>query len=114
MQCANTYYLDKHLAELDRADRREAAIAANANDLLDGEYDPFEVNNFNEAMAEMTDREMAEVSSLMRDGKHPQASETLASHISGYWRTMAYEKSERLAESCYHCFGRGCRKCEEP
>lgn len=113
--CVATIQLNRYLADLDREDRREAAIESHIEALMDidGDYDPYEVNNFNEALSELTDRELAVVTELIRNQKHEAAAKLLDSHITVYWRNLAKSKAESLAETCRRCFGLGCPRCED-
>lgn len=114
--CANTYYLDRHLAEIDRQDAIDAAIENHIASLIDagGEYDPYEFNNFSEGFGEISDGELAVIAGLMRLGHYEQSARLMDAAIKSYWKNLAKSKAEDLTKNCRYCFGAGCHKCEEP
>ena len=124
--------LNRYLGEIDRAESRESAIDQRTAALmtLDGGYAPHDAANFAEAGGEMVaDAQYAGRLALIIDliGKALAAPtgetgghyEMIGLHLVGflkhYWKKYARNQAEtEIDDSCPHCFGKGCRKCEAP
>ena len=124
--------LNRHLGEIARDERRDEAIERRTAALmtLDGGYAPHDGANFAEALAELVADERYAVRLeliLDRVGKALAAPtgetgghyEMIGLHLVGflkhYWKKYARNQAEtEIDDSCPHCFGKGCRKCEAP
>lgn len=82
-----------------------------------GDYYPFEQSNFREFLANMDDKPSNELAISCILGLPRTIGFELIDHATKYWERLARTESEaRLAEeydSCGHCGGNGCSKCED-
>ncbi len=124
--------LNNYLAKIDREESRDAAIERRTAELMtiDGGYSPAERGNFAEAISELAANERYTNSlALMVDrvGKALNAKDgeadphyqmlglQLVGFLKDYWTRYARNQAEtEIDDSCPHCFGKGCRKCEAP
>ena len=124
--------LNRYLAQIDRAASRSEAINRRTAELMtiDGGYSPAEMGNFAEAISELAANERYTNSlALMVDrvGKALNAKDgeadphyqmlglQLVGFLKDYWTKYARNQAEtEIDDSCPHCFGKGCRKCEAP
>ena len=122
--------LNRYMAHLARDESREAAIERRTAELMarDGGYSPADAGNFGEAMSELVaDSKYAEdlqmilagieqtVSKEATEAQHAFIGQRLAGFLKGYWTKYARNLAEtQIGDSCPHCFGKGCRKCEAP
>ena len=122
--------LNRYLAHLARDESREAAIERRTAELMaqDGGYSPADAGNFGEAMSELVaDPKYAEdlqmilagieqtVSKEATEAQYAFIGQRLAGFLKGYWMKYARNQAEtEIDDSCPHCFGKGCRKCEAP
>lgn len=124
--------LNRYLGRIDRDESRDNAIEQRAASLmtLDGGFSPADIANFAEAIGELVANERYTNSlALMvdrvgkalnaKDGEADPHYQMLGLHLVGflthYWKKYARNQAEtEIDESCPHCFGKGCRKCEAP
>lgn len=125
--CANTYYLNQYLKQLDREARREHAIASVAHGLTEasGDMDPARMENIVEAMSEVFDGANAEILiAAIQDAMVTQSGEKTekAMHkvgilfvgaIRGYWHEQAMKHATRQVDDaeCRKCYDQGCPAC---
>lgn len=124
--CAVTSDLNRYLNSLDEDEARERAIQDQAQDLLDDEYSPSDLQNIMEALGELTEEVIGDVAMNLRNATRSDQADIkklcyqitgqhLHSAVIDYWTKRAKAKAtENVAQSCRNCFGRGCRRCEEP
>lgn len=124
--------LNRYLGRIDRDESRDNAIEQRTAALmtLDGGFSPADIANFAEAIGELVANERYTNSlALMvdrvgkalnaKDGEADPHYQMLGLHLVGflthYWKKYARNQAEtEIDESCPHCFGKGCRKCEAP
>ena len=122
--------LNHYLAQIDRNESREAAIERRTAELMtqDGGYSPTDSGNFIEAVNELAaDQKYAAdlqmilagieqtVGKEATEAQYAYIGQRLAGFLKGYWTKYASNRAEtEIDDSCPHCFGKGCRKCEAP
>lgn len=124
--------LNRYLAQIDRAASRSEAINRRTAELMtiDGGYSPAEMGNFAEAISELAANErytnslalMVDRVSKALNAKEGEADPhyqmlglQLVGFLKDYWTRYARNQAEtEIDDSCPHCFGKGCRKCEAP
>lgn len=124
--------LNSYLGRIDREESRDNAIEQRTAALMtiDGGFSPAEIANFSEAIGELVADErytnslalMADRVSKALNAKEGEADphyQMLGLHLVGflkdYWTKYARNQAEtEIDDSCPHCFGKGCRKCEAP
>ena len=113
---ANTHALNSYLSKLEADDRIEAAMERHIKELMDFgcEYDPYEPQNFFEAISELPVSDANLISGLFRLGMKAEASEELDKKVLAYWWKLAENKAEEYVKTCHKCYGFGCPRCEEP
>lgn len=87
-----------HLAEEERADRREALIASRAQELLEGEYHPLRQENFYEGLSEMSQENQAKLRAAFCHGDDKAIGATLRAAMTDYWQTLARSVAERIVD----------------
>lgn len=117
------YQIAIHLAEEDRAERRESAIDDEAARLLAGEYSPAVLSNASEAWSEMLAEDCPEIIRAVVLANQPGATrnacataigEAVLDRVTAYWRNLARAKAENdVDDSCPYCYDAGCPHCEE-
>jgi len=90
-----------HLAEEERADRREALIADRAQELLEGEYHPLRPENFYEGLSEMSQENQAKMRAAFCHGDDKAIGATLRAAMTDYWQTLARSVAERIVERAH-------------
>ena len=124
--------LNRYLAHLARDESRDYAIDQRAAALMtkDGGYSPADSGNFIEAVNELAaDPKYAADLQLILAGieqaldqrtadpetAHALIGRKLVGFLKDYWMRYARNQAEtEIDDSCPHCFGKGCRKCEAP
>lgn len=115
--CAVTADLNSYLSRLDEAVRRDEAIDERIEYLMreGSEYDPFSHDHIAEAISEV---DLTEVAELIASDRISEVGAALKKQVRGYWEVLAMDEAERqidneLADACQHCYGYGCRHCDE-
>ena len=97
--CANTSFLDEHFAREEAACRREMRIQAYAQGLMEkgGEYYPFNPENYQEALTEMSAENMAEIVKLANSPMSALFQTKINTLVKVYWLRIALvEADERI------------------
>jgi len=102
---------------------RAAMVERRTQELLrDKEFDPFEVNNFRETVAEMDSEPLIDICERVRDLTNPAAFDmtVISLHVRSmaHWYPRAHKEAERqidceIADMCQRCAGAGCSSCNE-
>ncbi len=132
--CANTAELSRFEASEAKKERaasaREASIADRVAELTapGGDYHPWTIQNFQEAIAEASQAHIRIVVALTaaaamdgnchNDHSNHFALEAIRKSVETYWHDMALSKAEHEADeaakyACPNCGGAGCRSCRE-
>ena len=124
--------LNRYLAQIDHDAARIDAISRRTAEMMtkDGGYSPADSGNFIEAINELAADEqyasllnmiMARVDKAMDttattvDVHYQMIGLHLVGFLKDYWTKYARNRAEtEIDDSCPHCFGKGCRKCEAP
>ena len=124
--------LNRYLAQIDHDEARIEAISRRTVEMMtkDGGYSPADSGNFIEAINELAaDEQYASLLNMIL-ARVDKAMDTTATtvdvhyqmiglHLVGflkdYWTKYARNQAEtEIDDSCPHCFGKGCRKCDAP
>ena len=98
---ANTYYINKHLAELDKEDRRESAIEARVEYLLKEDYCPYVYESFTEAMGEMHGSafRVADIEKALKEEDFATLGKLIYQFNQEYWEKYARNSAEQWVDS---------------
>lgn len=124
--CANTAALRSYMAQMDRGDRMEHAIASRTDRLMDdSEFNPLEECNIAEAVSEviygksgaylvkaMQKAMLAKSGPEIEKAMHT-AGLLLVGAVRGYWYAAAKRRAtdEINDATCGQCFDEGCPRC---
>jgi hypothetical protein len=89
---ANTYYLNQHLAEVERQERHHEWASQKAQEYVEeanGYYSPWLPDNIAEALAEVEPPECARLAAAYADDK--ELAKVVREIVVGYWYNMAFD-----------------------
>ena len=97
MMDANEYYLNQYLKQEEAEERRQQAIEDGADVLMEGEYSPFELRNYVEALSELlaTNDEVRNLRYTKTIYMTTEQQEFLKTAVKDYWRKLALDRAER-------------------
>lgn len=93
--------LRRHLADEERAERREALIEDHAQSLLEGEYHPLRPENFYEGLSEMSVENQAKLRAAFSHGDDKAIGATLRAAMTDYWQTLARKVAETIVDRTF-------------
>ena len=91
----------------------EQALTQKIDDLMNGDYSPFDPDNLRECLAQMDDAEYKKLAAFLKFSP-TTGGQCLVSNAIKFWTRMAKtEAKARLENECQNCFGLGCNQCDE-
>lgn len=91
LRCPISTDIDRHLSEQDAEDLRQEAISEMAEEMLSGEYSPWDASNLSEAIGEM---DMAKIGNLFASGGAEGAGKYIEKMAMEYWLDQARRDAE--------------------
>lgn len=91
----------------------ERALEQKIDELMNGDYSPFDHDNLRECLAEMDDAEYKKLAAFLKFSPTTGGQSLVASTVKFWTRLATTEAESRLESECQNCYGHGCNQCND-
>lgn len=106
--------ISRYMGRVDRNDRREAAILRRANELLSDPAYSLKAGDIVEAISNAPDEDLDLMCGDIKHHSTHWIGVTVQAIVAKYRaENAAAEAEHEIDQGCQHCYGTGCRHCED-